>query len=70
MAREVCTAICASSRSFAPRYCATTTPAPTATPWLNPISKKMGDPLEPTAASALLPRKLPTMMESAVLYSC
>ena len=30
----------------------------------------MGEPLEPTAASALLPTKLPTMMESAVLYNC
>ena len=39
-------------------------------PWLNPMSRKMGEPLEPTAASALLPTKLPTMMESAVLYSC
>ena len=70
MASEVCTAIWASSRSLAPRYWATTTPAPTATPWLKPMSRKMGEPLEPTAARALLPRKLPTMMESAVLYSC
>ena len=31
-ASEVWTASCASFRSFAPRYCATTTPAPTAMP--------------------------------------
>ena len=30
----------------------------------------VGGPLEPTAASAFAPTKLPTMMLSAVLYSC
>ncbi len=67
-ASEVCTAVCAPSLSLAPRNWDTTTPAPTAMPWLNPMSRKMGEPLEPTAASALLPTKLPTMMESAVLW--
>ena len=69
-ASEVCTAVCAPSLSLAPRNWDTTTPAPTAMPWLNPMSRKMGEPLEPPAASALLPTKLPTMMLSAVLYSC
>ena len=49
-ASEVCTAVCAPSLSLAPRNWDTTTPAPTAIPWLNPMSRKMGEPLEPTAA--------------------
>ena len=39
MARAVCTASWASLRSLAPRNWATTTPAPTATPWLKPMSR-------------------------------
>ena len=59
-----------SSWSPAPKYRAMTTPAPMDTPLRKPISMKMRLPEELTAARALLPRKLPTMRESAVLYIC
>ena len=39
MASEVCTASWASRWSLAPRNCDTTTPAPTARPWLKPMSR-------------------------------
>ena len=46
------------------------TPAPMASPWKNPTSRKVRLPDELTAARASLPRKFPTIRESAVLYSC
>ena len=45
-------------------------PAPMDIPLRKPMSMKMRLPEELTAARALLPRKLPTMRESAVLYIC
>ena len=58
------------SQSLAPKYRATTTPAPNDTPLTKPVSRKIRLPDEPTAASASPPRKLPTISESAALYSC
>ena len=58
------------SQSLAPKYRATTTPAPSETPLTKPVSKKIRLPDEPTAAKASPPRKLPTIRESAALYSC
>ena len=57
-------------QSLAPKYRATTTPAPSDTPLTKPVSRKIRLPEEPTAASASPPRKLPTISESAALYSC
>ena len=54
----------------APMYCETTTPAPTAAPCAKAIIKFISAVPEPTAANPLLPTKLPTMIESAVLYIC
>ena len=47
-----------------------TTPAPMAMPLIKPTIRKIRFPDELTAASALLPRKFPTIRESAVLYNC
>ena len=47
-----------------------TTPAPIAIPLIKPTIRKIRLPEELTAASALLPRKFPTISESAVLYNC
>ena len=63
-------AFCSSFCCLAPKYLAIITPAPIAIPWKNPTSKKVRLPDELTAASASLPRKFPTIKESAVLYSC
>ena len=41
-----------------------------AIPLKKPISKKIKLPEELTAARALLPKKFPTIKESAVLYIC
>lgn len=41
-----------------------------AMPLIKPTIRKIRFPDELTAASALLPRKFPTMRESAVLYNC
>ena len=45
-------------------------PAPAAAPMLKEISSMIREELEPTAASASLPRKFPTTIESTVLYNC
>ena len=58
------------STSREPKNRETTTPAPIEIPPKNPTSKKMSVPVPVTAASALLPSRLPTMRASAVLYSC
>ena len=56
--------------SRAPKLWDTTMPAPVEIPTNNASSRfRMGMAL-PTAARALSPTYLPTMMESAVLYSC
>jgi hypothetical protein len=55
------------SFSRAPKYRAITTPAPTAIPLKKPTRRKIRLPEELTAARALLPRKFPTMRESAML---
>lgn len=41
-----------------------------AMPLIKPTIRKIRFPDELTAASALLPRKFPTIRESAVLYNC
>lgn len=46
------------------------TSAPMAIPLIKPTIKKIRFPDELTAASALLPKKFPTIRESAVLYNC
>ena len=43
------------SQSLAPKYRATTTPAPSETPLTKPVSRKIKLPDEPTAASAPVP---------------
>ena len=43
---------------------------PMAMPLKKPTTKKIRFPEELTAARALLPRKLPTIRESTVLYNC
>ena len=68
-AMVVCTAVCSFFMSRAPKLRPMTTPAPTE----KPLKKKtimftMGV-VEPTAASACLLTKFPTMIESTVLYS-
>ena len=35
-----------------------------------PMTKKLMEPVEPTAASAAEPKSLPTIMASTMLYSC
>ena len=69
-ATVVCTALRSASSSFAPKYRATSTPAPRLTPLTKPVKRKIKLPEEPTAASACSPRKLPTISESTALYSC
>ena len=66
-ATVVCTAVSVLVESFAPRYRAMTTPAPMAIPLKNPTIMKIRFPDELTAASALLPTKFPTIMESTAL---
>ena len=66
----VCTARETRSRSPAPKYREITTPAPIDAPTKKLVRRWMRLPDELTAASASLPRKLPTIHESAVLYSC
>ena len=56
--------------SLAPIKRAITTLHPIVKPWMKPISKKIRFPEELTAASAELPKKFPTISESAVLYIC
>ena len=46
------------------------TPAPMAVPLKKPTNKKVRLPVEVTAAKASLPKKLPTIKESAILYIC
>ena len=60
-------AFCTMPYFFAPKYRATTTPAPAARPLKKPTIRKIRLPEELTAARALLPRKFPTIKESAVL---
>ena len=55
------------SCSPAPKCREMTTPAPMEMPAKNPTSKNTSDPEELTAASACLPRKLPTISESTEL---
>ena len=54
----------------APNWREMMTPAPEARPLNRPISMKIRLLEELTAARALLPRKLPTIRESTVLYIC
>ena len=70
MTMVVCTALCTPSRSRAPNIRAMMTVAPVDRPVKNPMRVLMMLPVEPTAASASLPTKLPTTTESTVLYSC
>ncbi|BFK07528.1 hypothetical protein F120042H4_04580 [Faecalimonas umbilicata] len=60
-------ASCTFSFSRAPKYLAMTTPAPSEIPLKKPTIRKMRLPEELTAARASLPRKFPTIRESAVL---
>ena len=64
---SVCTAFDILSSSLAPHALAMTTPAPTARPLKKPTIMKMRFPEEETAARASLPRKFPTISESAAL---
>ena len=60
----------AASGSCAPQLWAMTTPAPLQSPTNRPTSRLTKGPVAPTAASAFVPTKLPTIRVSAVLYSC
>ena len=66
----VCTCRSTASGSCAPQLWAMTTPAPLHRPTNSPTSKLTKAPVAPTAASAFVPTKLPTISVSAVLYSC
>ena len=55
---------------FSPNFWATGMAKPLHTPRQKPIIIKLTEPVDPTAARALTPRHLPTMMVSAILYSC
>ena len=70
-AMEVCTAWLVSRLFPAPKYWDMITVEPAETPTKNPTRRFTIVPVPPpTAASALFPTKLPTIMASAVLYSC
>lgn len=66
-ARSVWMALRSLSWFLAPKYLEMTTPAPIARPLKNPTIMKMRLPEDATLASALDPRVLPTMSESAAL---
>ena len=66
---EVCTVSCTPRSSFAPKQRAATTFAPSERPTNRFTSRLMSEPLEPTAASAVLPAKRPTTTTSAALNS-
>ena len=53
--------------SFAPKRCATGIAKPLQTPMQKPMIIKLTDPVEPTAAKALTPKHLPTMIVSIIL---
>ena len=53
--------------SPAPNFCAVNTVKPAVIPTTKPYSINMIVPVLPTAASALLPTNLPTMIVSAIL---
>lgn len=58
----VCTASDSFRSSFAPQYCAMTTPAPVAMPMKKPMMALIELPTEPTAASASLLTYCPSTM--------
>ena len=64
---EVWTVLRTPSSSFAPKQRAATTFAPSDRPTNRLTSRLMSAPLEPTAASAVLPAKRPTTTTSAAL---
>ena len=55
---------------FSPNFWATGMANPLHTPRQNPMIIKLMEPVEPTAARAFTPRNFPTIMVSAILYSC
>ena len=65
----VCTVSCTPCSSFAPKQRAATTFAPNESPTNRFTSRLIREPLEPTAASAVLPAKRPTTTTSAALNS-
>ena len=66
-AMAVSTAVCSFSISRAPKRWAMTTPAPMEKPLKKKTSMLTISVVEPMAARACLPTKLPTTMESTVL---
>ena len=71
IATEVCTARLTCLASRAPKNWEMMTVVPEDRPTKKPTSRLMRVAVEPpTAARASLPAMLPTMMASAVLYSC
>ena len=66
----VCTWRSTASASWAPQLWAMTTPAPLHRPTNRPTNRLTKELVAPTAASALVPTKLPTIRVSAVLYIC
>ncbi|KAF5073983.1 hypothetical protein DSECCO2_185840 [anaerobic digester metagenome] len=56
--------------SLAPKYWAMMMVEPEAMPMIKETSMKISGNEAPTAASASLPRNLPTMMLSVTLYNC
>ena len=66
---DVWTVVWTPSSSFAPKQRAATTFAPSDRPTNRLTSRLMSAPLEPTAASAVLPAKRPTTTTSAALNS-
>ena len=68
-ATAVCTVSCTPFSSRAPKHRAATTLAPSESPTNRLTSRLINAPLEPTAASAVLPAKRPTTTTSAALNS-
>ena len=63
-------ALCSFSSFPAPKALPNTTLAPEENPTKKPVRSIEISPLELTAASAVVPTKRPTTMESTLLYSC
>ena len=58
------------SSSPKPKYWATIIPIPTESPATNEKKKKLSELVVPIAPNAFAPTKLPTIMESTILYNC
>lgn len=59
-----------SASSPSPNFCATGMTKPLQMPMQKPSTRKLTELVEPTPASASMPRKRPTTSVSTILYSC